>query len=134
MKNHFQESWTRIKNETNINNYNKLAEKVGTTHQYVSKKKKIGEFPIKWAFIVAQKYNLSTDWIMTGQGPKRLNSETENNYFSDLETWVKETGESDNIKWVTNQIDELLPMFKKWRKRKEEGEGKDSEIPASKIA
>ena len=134
MKSNFTESWLRIKNETNINNYNELAKQVKTTHQYVSKKKKSGEFPIKWAFLVAQKYNLSTDWIMTGQGPKSLTGETDENYFSELVTWAKKTGGSENIDWVKNQIDQTFPMFKEWRIRKDKTENENSKTPSSKIA
>lgn len=134
MSNNFQTIWLRIQKECSIKSLTQLAEIIGISQPNVSKRKKENLFPVEWAYAIAQKYNLSTEWIMTGQGPKRLKQEIENNYFSELVTWAKETGQSDNINWVTNQIDGMFPMFKEWRKRKDETEGGDSESPASKIA
>ncbi|MBU1456613.1 MAG: hypothetical protein KKD01_18000 [Proteobacteria bacterium] len=71
---------------------------------------------------------------MTGKGPKRLGNSKKENYFFELEKWGKEISKSDNLEWMTQQIDQTFPMFKEWRKRKEESENSSSEIPDSKIA
>lgn len=126
----FDECWNRIQKETNIKNLTQLAKIVGTSQSNTTKKKQKGEFPAEWAFRVGQDYNLLTEWIMTGQGPKRIGIESEEGYFSDLKKWAKETGQSENIEWMKNQIDQTFPMFKEWRKRRDETKGQDSEAPA----
>ncbi len=130
----FEIIFNRIKKETDLKNLSDLARIIGITPQNASARKNKNIFPADWAFIIAQKYNLLTEWIMTGQGPKRINDKIEENYFHELVKWAQETGKSENIDWVKNQIDELFPMFIKWRKRKDETEREDSKVPASKIA
>jgi hypothetical protein len=68
----FEEIWGRITSETEIKNLTELGRIVGSTQQYVSKKKKKDEFPVRWAYTVAKKYNLLTEWILTGEGPKSI--------------------------------------------------------------
>lgn len=75
----FIEIFNRIKNETDIKTLTLLAKFLGTTQPYISKKKKDNEFSANWAFKIAQKYSLSTDWILTGEGPKRLSLPSEKN-------------------------------------------------------
>ncbi|WP_028581725.1 LexA family transcriptional regulator [Desulfogranum japonicum] len=68
----FSKIWKRITSETEIKKFNQLAELVGTTGQYVSRKKNKDEFPIEWAYSVAKKYGLLTEWIIEGKEPRRL--------------------------------------------------------------
>ncbi|MCI5142335.1 MAG: hypothetical protein D3909_11590 [Candidatus Electrothrix sp. ATG1] len=69
-KKNFAAAWERIKKETNIGNFNKLGEVIGKTQPSISARKKAGDFPIEWAYLVAKEYNLSTEWILTGEGSK----------------------------------------------------------------
>jgi hypothetical protein len=66
-KNNFAAAWGRIKDTTNISNFNELSEVVGKTQPSISARKKAGDFPIEWAYLVAKKYNLSTEWILSGE-------------------------------------------------------------------
>ncbi len=133
--NDFLEIWERVKTNTDLTTFTQLAELVKTTHQYVSRKKKNGEFPAGWAFKIAQKYSLSTDWIMTGEGPKRLEAQGRNlAFYEELEQWAKETGQSNNIQWMRNQIESLFPMFKKWRKKKSESPDSEDDEPRLNVA
>jgi len=69
-KNNFAAAWGRIKKETSISNFNGLAEVIGKTQPSISARKKAGDFPIEWAYLVAKEYSLSTEWILTGEGAK----------------------------------------------------------------
>lgn len=69
-KNNFAAAWGRIKKETNIGNFNGLAGVIGKTQPSISARKKAGDFPIEWAYLVAKEYSLSTEWILTGEGSK----------------------------------------------------------------
>lgn len=64
--------WKRLKENLRIKNYSELAEIIGVSASNVSKKKQKNEFPANWAFLIGKKYNLSTEWILTGLGPKVL--------------------------------------------------------------
>lgn len=68
----FVSVWKRLKEELGIKNYSQLAEIIGVSASNVSKKKQKNEFPADWAFLVGKKYNLLTDWILTGIGPKGI--------------------------------------------------------------
>jgi hypothetical protein len=133
----FSDCWFRIQKSTNIKNLTELADIIGISQPSVSRKKKEKIFPRNWAIIVGYEYNINPEWIMTGEESKRIvdpKSKHINSYFQELEEWGKEIGKSNNIEWLTQQIDEALPMFVKWKKRKEEGENNNPEIPKSKIA
>ena len=134
-KKYFFEIWDRIKTETDISTFSQLAEIVETTHQYVSRKKAKDEFPVSWAYVIERKYGLLTGWIMTGQGPKRLDEQKGDlGFYEELEEWARETGQSKNTQWMRNQIESFFPMFKEWKKRRDEGGENNSGIPSSKVA
>ncbi len=124
----------RLKKQLSIKKDKQLIDIIGTSQPTFSRRKKENKFAYEWAFDVGKEFNLLTEWILTGEGPKQLGDEKSNNYFSDLETWAKETGKSENIDWMKNQIDQTFPMFKEWRNRREETKRQDSKIPASKVA
>lgn len=119
----FETVWKRIKEGTNIKNISQLAKIVGKTHQTISAKKAQGkEFPIEWAYLVAKECNLSTDWILTGEGDKYIEGKTgpENEYIMKLEAWVNELKEKDPRKeyWFQCEIERTFPEFKKWDEQK----------------
>ncbi|MCI5157407.1 MAG: hypothetical protein D3906_03025 [Candidatus Electrothrix sp. AUS1_2] len=69
-KNNFAAAWERIKEETDISNFNELGEVIGKTQPSISARKKAGDFPIEWAYLVAKEYHLSTEWNLAGAGSK----------------------------------------------------------------
>ena len=85
----FDEIWKRIKKETDIQQLKELAKIIGTAQQSVSRKRKEDKFPIEWAYLVGKKYNLSTDWIIEGSGPKRPDESVEDKYMVMLEQWLQ---------------------------------------------
>jgi len=118
----FEEILKRIKQETGIKSMSELAIFLGTTQPYMSKKKSENDFSVKWAYQIATEYGLSTDWIMTGKGPKKL-SETVligNKYLLLLEEWLNEIANADPRKeyWFQCTIEETFPGFKEWVQQK----------------
>jgi phage repressor protein C with HTH and peptisase S24 domain len=65
----FEQVWDRIKAGTGLSTQNDVAEALSITQPPISDAKKRGVFPAEWALKIASAYNLSTDWIMTGEGP-----------------------------------------------------------------
>ncbi|WPD21595.1 MAG: helix-turn-helix domain-containing protein [Candidatus Electrothrix scaldis] len=123
----FEDIWERIKKETDIQQLKDLADVVGTAQQSVSRKRKEDKFPIEWAYIVGKQYNLSTDWIIEGKGPKKRDGqikriEVDNNYLSLVVTWFKDITLQDPRKktWFEIQFEKAFPEFKDWLEIREE--------------
>ena len=134
MNKHFEEALARIKAEVGIKTLSGLAEIVGSSQQYVSKKSKESEFPVQWAYLVGKKYGLLTEWIMTGEGPKRIEEKGRSAFLVELEGWAKEVSESENLKWLENQIENQFPDFKRWREEKTQQPKTTADYPSSKVA
>lgn len=117
----FDSVWHRVQEATNIRTITELSEVVGVSQPNVSKRKKEGLFPEEWAYRVGSKYNVLTEWVLTGKGPKRLEHCT-NGIFKELEEWVLQMSGSGNNEWFVNQVEVAFPLFKEWKKRKIESE------------
>ncbi|WPD22866.1 MAG: helix-turn-helix domain-containing protein [Candidatus Electrothrix scaldis] len=121
----FSNVWERIQREAKIKNISQLAEIVGKTHQTISAKKAQGkEFPIEWAYLVAKKYNLSTDWILTGKGDKHVEGKIEpsKKIIIRLEKWLENLTAKDPRKeiWFECEIERHFPEFKEWDEQQNE--------------
>ena len=127
----FFEVWKRIEVETDIKNNTQLAKIIEKTPAMVSKKKKEGkEFPIEWAYLVAEKYNLSTKWLLTGKGKKR-EDEGINSYILEINEWFEEIINEDpeNENWFRVQFKKKFPEFGTWWQRKNEVESRNNPLP-----
>ena len=134
MNKQFEETLARIKAEVGIKTLSELAKIVGSSQQYVSKKSKESEFPVQWAYLVGKNYGLLTEWIMTGEGQKRIQEKDRSAFLVELEEWGKEVSESDNLKWLENQIENQFPDFKRWREEKTQQPKTTADYPSSKVA
>ena len=63
----FDEVWGRVCNATNWRKYGEMADYLKIKSPTISGAKNRGTFPIEWAFKIAQGFNLSTDWLLTGK-------------------------------------------------------------------
>ena len=126
----FEEIWGRITSETEIKNLTELGRIVGSTQQYVSKKKKRNEFPVRWAYTVAREHNLLTEWILTGEGPKSLKDVYEqpaakplsnNKYIALVVNWFEEliTDDPRREEWFKCSFEDTFPKFVEWLKARE---------------
>lgn len=80
---------------------------------------------IEWGL----KEKVDMHWFITGQ---KMNASMDV-FYEELEQWARETGGTNTI-WLKNQIESFFPMFKEWKKRRDEGDQNQSEIPSSKVA
>jgi hypothetical protein len=119
----FVECWERIRSKTIIENYSQLAEIVRTSKSNVTKRKEEDNFPIEWAFLVAQKNNLTTEWILTGVENRE---EITKGYELLIKEWVDLMSEGQGRNWFANQFETAFPLFKKWKEGKEEKKEEDS--------
>jgi hypothetical protein len=117
----FIEVWGRINNETEIQSLSKLASLLGITQPSVSERKKRGKFPIEWAYIIGMQYNLSTDWILTGEGPKRKYEEPKKKFLLLIDQWLCEITQNDpgREEWFKYHFIDAFPKFDTWARRKE---------------
>ena len=130
----FDKIWTRIKEETPIRNLTELAEIAGISQSGLSKAKGRDYFSAEWAYLVGKKYGLLAEWIMSGEGPKRISEKKKADFLSELEVWAKEVSESENLKWLENQIENQFPDFKRWREEKTQEAETTADYPSSKVA
>jgi len=70
----FKDCWTRTKEATGMKTQTELADFLKIQTGPVSDAKRRKTFPLDWGFKIASFYNLSTDWIMTGEGSKARES------------------------------------------------------------
>ena len=120
----FSEIWSRIRLETDLEKISELAILIETTPQYVSRKKKNNDFSVEWAFKIALKYNLSTDWIMTGKGPKRREEPDpsyKNSILHDIDRWLSEQIKKEPFRkdWFMGAFLDAFPKFDQWKKNQE---------------
>ncbi|MGL1932726.1 MAG: helix-turn-helix domain containing protein [Desulfotalea sp.] len=108
----------RIKATTELKTLTAIAQFVGTDQGFLSKKKNRNEFSADWALKIANHYNLSTDWILTGIYPS---ANFDNQIAKDIDTWLSEM-ESNNEPWrrdaFTSDFIEAFPRFRRWRESK----------------
>lgn len=134
----FSDIWVRIKEKTPIQTQSDLARIAGVSQAAVAKRKSINTWPVAWAYIISKEYNLSLDWILTGENARE--DKSSNNYIfditKDIENWLAETvrQDPDREAWFKIQFKESFPGFSEWIKRKEEEEGKSGGDPISKVA
>ncbi len=87
----FQEIFDRIKDSTGLASQVAFAKSLDMTQGAVSGAKQRGLFPVEWAVRIAHKYNLSTDWILTGEGSmKRDEAATTSNVDGQSDSIVDE--------------------------------------------
>jgi hypothetical protein len=113
----FEEAWKRIQEATELSRLKQLAEIINKSHQNISARKKAGNFPIEWAYMVGEKYNLSTKWILTGEGPKRKTEPPkEKTYIDILGIWLDEYALPDarNRAIFEVKLETTFPEFKEW--------------------
>lgn len=137
----FTDSWDRIKKETNIKYLSDLAEVIETSQPNVSRQKKEKTFPPGWAYIVGKKYGLLTEWIMTGEGPKRLgekivNDEKEAPPKGIIEEWIQEVREKEGndgriVMELTLQVEEFRTWFQEHKSKASLGKAYEKKSEAA---
>lgn len=125
----FLDVWDRIKKETPLKSFNDLATLAETSQPNVSRQKKEGVFPPGWGYAIAKKYGLLTEWIMTGEGPKRLGDTPaqpgqEEKNTGIIEEWVQEVREKEgNDGRIVMELSLQVPEFRDWYKEKKSKSG-----------
>jgi hypothetical protein len=138
IKNRFEEIWKRIKQETPLKNLTELAEITGITQSGLSKAKSRGDFSASWAYAVGKKYGLLTEWIMTGDEPKRLKKGIEiNPLLVDVNEWLNEGRKHESAEFRILFEQQMIRAFfdyEEWKRKRDETEGGESKFPTSKVA
>lgn len=137
IENDFEDIFQRICKEIGIKSIRQLADIIGRKQPTISAAKSKNVFSAEWAYIIAKKYDLLTEWIMTGKGPKSLNSIDkiqEDLIFSEIKEWIGETSGKGSSDWFENQFVRCFPDFLRWKEKKEFRIVAPSEQPEKKIA
>ena len=138
MKNDFEAVWERIKEETGLTSLQSLADVIKKTQPAVSKAKMKGEFPAGWAYLVGRQFGLLTEWIMTGEGPKRLSEGVEiNPLLAEVNEWLNEEKKHKDADFEILFRKQMIRAFfdyEAWRERKDGKNKSEADYPASKVA
>ena len=125
----FLDVWDRIKKETPLKSFNELAALVETSQPNISRQKKEGVFPPGWAYAVGKQYGLLTEWIMTGEGPRRLSDspitpDQESAPRGIIEEWVQEVREKEgNDGRIVMELALEVKEFREWFREKKSKSG-----------
>ncbi len=137
----FESVWSRVVESTDIKYQSDLAEVVGVKQGAVSSRKTQDIWPEEWAYRIGKKYDLLTEWILTGKGPRRISDIQKNDKYefetlNDLNQWLSEVvvKEPYRREWFKASIEDTFPMFKEWKKRREEKEDEDCNFSGSNVA
>lgn len=139
MNNNFDEIWNRIRQETDLKTLADLGQVIDKKQQTISYSKSKNEFSPAWAYIVGKKYDLLTEWIMEGKGPKRLTESPENRKFdilNEVEEWLDEEVRKNPRResWFELQMLDNFESFRKWKRKRDQGESGGDSFPSSKVA
>lgn len=64
----FEHCWKRIQEKTDLKKQTDLASFLEISDNNITKAKKRGKFPKGWAIKIAKAFDLSTDWLLFGEG------------------------------------------------------------------
>ena len=120
----FAECWERILQKTSIENYAQLAEIIGISKSNITKRKDENLFPVEWAFLVAENFGLTTEWILKGKEVQKNELRGKGRkfeIFNDAEEWLDEQiRENPNRKaWFELHFLDSFPGFKEWREKRD---------------
>lgn len=118
----FEEVWERITTATDMKTFTDLGDLLGKRQQTISASKQKNLFPYGWAYPVAEKYGLLTEWILTGRGPKRVEERLESSKYQilwELEQWLDciVPEEPMRLEWFTVSVEDAFPLFRDWKHR-----------------
>ena len=102
--------------KTKIKSHAELCRVLEKNSGYVYKMKSKNEFPIKWAFIIGQKFNECPIWIMTG---KHRPNCTEKKLAVLFGKWmeIKEEEDPRNEVIIEVELEKAFPEFKTWKEK-----------------
>ncbi len=116
----FNEAIKRIKQVTGKEKQKDLCAEIGITPQNYRIKERKEDFDANWAFRVSQKYGVSTDWILTGKGPKNFGEQEKpkNDFVLLIDKWVIELKKDDPERegWFKFTFIDSFPKFATWLK------------------
>lgn len=135
----FIECWKRIQQKTTVKNYAQLAEIIGISKSNITKRKEENVFPVEWAFLVADQFGLTTEWILKGKEVHKNELKTGKRkfeIFDQAEEWLNEEVKKNPKKeiWFEVEFEEKFQEFKKWKEEKEEREEQEANASTRKVA
>jgi predicted transcriptional regulator len=118
----FEDIFDRIKRSTGIKNSVQLAEIIEVTQPAVSKYKKKNIFPLDWAFLIAEKYNLELIWLIRGEEKGKneiITKQRANHLLDEIEEWLEREKQKEPkiLDWFEVEFKENFPKFAEWKRK-----------------
>ncbi len=130
--------WNRISGETGLKSLRQLSVIIEKRQPTISAAKAKGEFPPGWAYLVGKKYGLLTEWIMTGEGPKRISEGVViNPLLIEVNEWLNEEKKHESLEFRNLFQSQMIRAFfdyEKWKRKRDEKESGESGRPSQKVA
>lgn len=136
----FEKVLERFENECGRLPDSQIASIIGVHKStFSNKRKKEKFFPPDWAFYLAQEYELLTEWLLTGKGPKRISEQDGYKYpiLKDIELWIDDmmSKDPDSHAWFNFEFKRRFENeFGKYLLRREIKESTDNISPSTKLA
>ncbi len=138
MKSDFESVWKRIREETGIKSLQALADILKKTQPAISKAKTKGDFPPGWAYLVGKEFGLLTEWIMTGEGPKRLREGVEiNPLLEDVNEWLNEGKKHESAEFrqlFRSQMIRAFFDYEDWKRKRDQQKSGEYTSATRKVA
>lgn len=117
--------------KTPIENYAQFAEIIGISKSNITKRKDENLFPVEWAFLVAEKFGLTTEWILKGNGVQINELVGRGRKFemlNDVEEWLDEqvSENPDRKAWFELHFLDSFPGFREWREKRDTNSNEDA--------
>jgi len=121
----FEEVFERVKKATDIRSLVQLAEIIDVTQQAVSLNKKKNIFPIEWAYIISEQFNLELNWLVKGEEKEKEETifcERKTQILNEIERWLDTENEKQpkTIDWFEVEFEKKFPDFAEWKRKAEE--------------
>ncbi len=134
----FDAIFDRIKSETSVGSLRQLAKIIKKDQSTISAAKAKDNFPANWAYEIEKNFGLLTRWVMTGEGPKRINEGAEiNPLLVEVNEWLNEEEKHKSADFRVLFQQQMIRAFfdyEEWKIRKETGLDSGEHFPSSKVA
>lgn len=100
----FRQVLERIKSLSQITSEEDLAEELGVTPTHLSETRLRGKFPHHWARKISRKYNVSQEYILTGEDSEIIETEISFSEWNDKFYKILEHGTDEEVERVLREI------------------------------
>ena len=119
----FDTFFKRLRESTTITSQANLAKSLRISRSAITQAKKKDSIPLKWIIELSRLYNVTSDWLEKGTGPKTLNQNSSHEIFQEVPKVKARLSAGGGSFETEPEIEEYYSFRKDWLSRK--GQAKD---------